>query len=52
MATSGDVRMLQAADGMRLVYRGWLPEGAVRGTVQIIHGASEHSARYGRLAAG
>lgn len=48
--TSPDVKMLQAADGVRLVYRRWVPDGEVRGTVQIVHGASEHSGRYGRLA--
>jgi alpha-beta hydrolase superfamily lysophospholipase len=48
--TSADVRQLRAADGVRLVHRRWLPEGAVRGSVQIVHGASEHSGRYGRLA--
>jgi alpha-beta hydrolase superfamily lysophospholipase len=41
---------LQASDGMRVRYRRWLPPGEARGTVQIVHGASEHSGRYGRLA--
>ena len=51
MTTSAeDVHLLQARDGIKLVYRRWLPEGQPRGTVQIVHGASEHSARYGRLA--
>ncbi|MGY1690861.1 alpha/beta fold hydrolase [Geodermatophilus sp. SYSU D01105] len=49
-ATDEDLRELEAADGVRLRYRRWLPEGAVRGTVQVVHGASEHSGRYGRLA--
>jgi alpha-beta hydrolase superfamily lysophospholipase len=49
--TSADVKLLLAADGVRVVYRRWLPDGDVRGTVQILHGASEHSGRYGRLAA-
>jgi alpha-beta hydrolase superfamily lysophospholipase len=48
--TSADVKLLQAADGVRVVYRRWLPEGETRGTVLIVHGASEHSGRYGRLA--
>lgn len=48
--TSADVKLLQAVDHVRVVYRRWQPEGDVRGTVQILHGASEHSARYGRLA--
>ncbi|MFW3168409.1 alpha/beta fold hydrolase [Geodermatophilus sp. CPCC 206100] len=47
---SEELRQLEAADGVRLVYRRWLPEGAVRGTVQVVHGASEHSGRYARLA--
>ncbi|MGK5169371.1 alpha/beta fold hydrolase [Geodermatophilus sp. CPCC 205761] len=50
-ATSDELRQLEAPDGVRLVYRRWLPDGDVRGTVQIVHGASEHSGRYGRLAA-
>jgi alpha-beta hydrolase superfamily lysophospholipase len=49
---SGDVHLLQAPDGSRVRYRLWLPEGDVRGAVQIVHGASEHSGRYGRLARG
>jgi alpha-beta hydrolase superfamily lysophospholipase len=48
---SGEWRALQAADGMRVRYRRWLPDGELRGSVQIVHGASEHSTRYGRLAA-
>jgi alpha-beta hydrolase superfamily lysophospholipase len=48
--TDDDLRQLAASDGVRLAYRRWLPEGAVRGTVQVVHGASEHSGRYGRLA--
>lgn len=50
MTTSADVKLLKTRDAIQLVYRRWLPEGAVRATVQIVHGASEHSARYGRLA--
>jgi alpha-beta hydrolase superfamily lysophospholipase len=50
MTPSADVKLLKAPDGIQLVYRRWLPEGAVRGAVQIVHGASEHSGRYGRLA--
>lgn len=48
---SGDEKLLPRHDDTRLHYRRWLPAGAVRGTVQIVHGASEHSGRYGRLAA-
>jgi alpha-beta hydrolase superfamily lysophospholipase len=47
---SGDVRGFQGPDGVRVFYRRWLPETQVRGAVQILHGASEHSGRYGRLA--
>jgi alpha-beta hydrolase superfamily lysophospholipase len=50
MTVSEDVHKLDAADGVTVVYRRWLPDGEVRGTVQIVHGASEHSGRYGRLA--
>ena len=50
MTNSGDAKMLLQADGTRVHYRRWLPDGEVRGTVQIVHGASEHSGRYGRLA--
>jgi alpha-beta hydrolase superfamily lysophospholipase len=50
-AISGDAKMLQRADGARVHYWRWLPDGDVRGTVQIVHGASEHAGRYGRLAA-
>jgi alpha-beta hydrolase superfamily lysophospholipase len=41
---------LQAVDHVKVVYRRWQPADDVRATVQIVHGASEHSARYGRLA--
>jgi alpha-beta hydrolase superfamily lysophospholipase len=51
MAKRSEAAMLQAADGTRVHYLRWLPDGEVRGSVQIVHGASEHSARYGRLAA-
>jgi alpha-beta hydrolase superfamily lysophospholipase len=50
ITNSGDAKMLLRADGTRVHYRRWLPDGEVRGTVQIVHGASEHSGRYGRLA--
>src|SRR5918993_4144130 len=42
--------VLQGPDGSRVRYRRWLPDGDVRGTVQVVHGASEHSGRYSRLA--
>jgi alpha-beta hydrolase superfamily lysophospholipase len=47
---TGTEHALQAADGVRVRYRRWLPSGEPRGSVQIVHGASEHSGRYGRLA--
>src|SRR3954447_25735943 len=50
MTVSDEVRLLPAVDSVNVVYRTWLPEGAVRATVQIVHGASEHSGRYRRLA--
>ena len=49
--SSGELHVLQTVDGSRVRYRRWLPDGDVRGTVQLVHGASEHSGRYGRLAA-
>lgn len=51
MTTSADVKLFKAADGVDLVYRQWLPDGEARATVQIVHGASERSGRYGRMAA-
>jgi alpha-beta hydrolase superfamily lysophospholipase len=49
-ASAGELHQLQGADGSRVRYRRWLPDGDVRATVQLVHGASEHSGRYGRLA--
>jgi alpha-beta hydrolase superfamily lysophospholipase len=49
--TSGELHLLQTVDGSRVRYRRWLPNGDLRGTVQLVHGASEHSGRYDRLAA-
>jgi alpha-beta hydrolase superfamily lysophospholipase len=41
---------IAAADGISLqVYR-WLPDGPARACVQLIHGLSEHAARYAGLA--
>ena len=51
MTTSGELHVLQTVDGSRVRYRRWLPDGDIRGTVQLVHGASEHSGRYSRLAA-
>jgi alpha-beta hydrolase superfamily lysophospholipase len=49
--TSGDLHAIESVGGVHVTYRRWLPEGPVRATVQVVHGASEHSGRYGRLAA-
>src|SRR5438105_660835 len=38
------------ADGVEVFARRWLPDDDVRANVLIVHGASEHSARYGRVA--
>jgi len=51
MTAKSERATLQGADGSRVHYRRWLPDGDVQGTVQIVHGASEHSGRYRRLAA-
>jgi alpha-beta hydrolase superfamily lysophospholipase len=51
MTRAEDVHLLQAVDHVRVVYRRWLPDVATRAALQIVHGASEHSGRYGRLAA-
>ncbi len=48
--TSGDLQTFQSVGGVRVTYRRWLPDGDVRATVQVVHGASEHSGRYHRLA--
>ena len=42
---------LEASDGQRLFAYRWLPDGNPKAIVQIAHGASEHSARYRRVAA-
>jgi alpha-beta hydrolase superfamily lysophospholipase len=51
MTTSGGPPRLDTTGDVRPVHRRWLPPGGVRGTVQVVHGASEHAGRYGRLAA-
>ena len=50
MTFRADDGVLQGPDGSRVRYRRWLPDGDVHGTVQVVHGASEHSGRYSRLA--
>jgi alpha-beta hydrolase superfamily lysophospholipase len=49
--TSGERHVIESVGGIHVTYRRWLPEGAARATVQVVHGASEHSGRYERLAA-
>lgn len=44
-----DWRSFRAADGSEIHYRHWAG-AAPRGVVQIVHGAAEHSGRYGRFA--
>ncbi|MCE5302348.1 MAG: alpha/beta hydrolase [Planctomycetaceae bacterium] len=39
-----------AQDGLRLFEQSWRPDGATIGTVALIHGVTEHSGRYARLA--
>lgn len=48
--TSGDLPVLLRPDGVSVPYRRWLPDREIRATVQVVHGASEHSGRYERLA--
>ncbi len=42
---------LTVSDGAEIHYYRWLPEGEVRGAVQIAHGMGEHAGRYDALAA-
>jgi len=37
-------------DGVEVFYRRWLPDGQPRAAVLVVHGASEHSGRYDRVA--
>jgi alpha-beta hydrolase superfamily lysophospholipase len=41
---------LQASDGLAVHTHRWLPDGDVRGVVQIAHGMAEHAARYEHVA--
>ena len=41
---------LDLSDGEKLACFRWEPDGEPRAVVQIAHGASEHAARYGRVA--
>ena len=48
--TAADESTFCAADGTDMFYPRWRPDGGVRAAVVILHGASEHSARYDRFA--
>ncbi|MBB3674584.1 alpha/beta fold hydrolase [Modestobacter versicolor] len=47
----GERHVIESVGGVHVTYRRWLPGGDARATVQVVHGASEHSGRYDRLAA-
>jgi acylglycerol lipase len=38
------------ADGVEIFWRAWLPPGEVRRAIVLVHGISEHSDRYARVA--
>ena len=38
------------SDGVEVFCRRWLPFGAAQAVVIVVHGASEHSGRYARVA--
>jgi alpha-beta hydrolase superfamily lysophospholipase len=50
-ATAGERHVIESVGGVHVTYRRWLPRGEIRATIQLVHGASEHSGRYERLAA-
>jgi alpha-beta hydrolase superfamily lysophospholipase len=50
MTTVGERHVIESVGGVHVTYRRWLPAGDPRATVQVVHGASEHSGRYERLA--
>jgi alpha-beta hydrolase superfamily lysophospholipase len=41
---------LVGSDGTEVFCRRWIPSGAARAVVVVVHGASEHSGRYARVA--
>ncbi len=45
-----DWQQFIAADGAAVHYRRWLPAGAPKAVIQIVHGAAEHASRYDRFA--
>ncbi|HRE47225.1 MAG TPA: lysophospholipase [Aggregatilineales bacterium] len=44
------VKTITLRDGVRMAYQVWQPEGAVRGTLILVHGVGEHGGRYGHVA--
>jgi len=47
---TADRQQFGAADGTTIHYSRWLPAGAPKAVLQIIHGAAEHAGRYDRFA--
>lgn len=45
-----ELTVASEVDGLNLLTREWAPDGDFTGTVLILHGLAEHSARYGRFA--
>jgi alpha-beta hydrolase superfamily lysophospholipase len=45
-----DWQTFTAADGSTIHYRRWLPAGAPKAVIQVVHGAAEHVSRYDRFA--
>ena len=43
-------RLAGSADGTRLYWQAWEPDGAPRDTVILVHGAAEHGGRYAHVA--
>lgn len=43
--------ILDTRDGVPVTVHRWLPDGEVRGVVNLAHGMAEHAARYARFAA-
>ncbi|NTV90787.1 MAG: alpha/beta hydrolase [Clostridiales bacterium] len=42
--------IIKASDGTGLFVRNWLPEGAPKGIITLVHGLGEHGGRYGHVA--
>jgi acylglycerol lipase len=40
---------IQSADGLKLYYQTWRPDGTPKAVVQVIHGFGEHSRRYANV---